>query len=116
MTCQNSKHEQARLRDIILVARESLESESRNNVVCYFLVLTPLNLFYRFYYIFLGRTMTWISEEKFIRYLHLCGPVISGLVITMHCVENLLFYCDHPTMFYYREGATSGLGPEMIVL
>ena len=53
--------------------------------------------------------MTWISEEKFIRYLHLCGPVISGLVITMHCVENLLFYCDHPTMFYYREGATSGL-------
>ena len=77
--------------------------------------LTSLNLFYRFYYIFLGRTMTWISEEKFIRYLHLCGPVISGLVITMHCVENLLFYCDHPTMFYYREGATSGLGPEMIL-
>ena len=53
--------------------------------------------------------MTWVSEEKFIRYLLWCGPVISGLVITMHCVENLLFYPDNPTMFYYRESGMAQL-------
>ena len=78
--------------------------------------MVPVHFPCRFYYLFLGRTLTWVSEERFIRYLQCCGPVMSGLVITMHCVENLLFYCDHPTMFYYREGGgTSRLAPEMIV-
>ena len=81
-----------------LTANRLQESESHNiSSIC----------FPRFYYLFLGRTLTWVSEERFIRHLQLCGPLISGLVVTMHCVENLLFYSDHPTMFYYREGSTS---------
>ena len=59
------------------------------------------NFFYRLYFLFQGPKLTFITEDSTVKFLYWYSPVLSGLIITLHIIENLVLLSNNPMLFHY---------------
>ena len=55
----------------------------------------------RLYYLLQGPKLTFITEERVMKFLYWYSPFLSGLVMTLHIIENFIHYPVNPILFCY---------------
>ena len=69
---------------------------------------------FRLYYLFEGpNKIKLIGEATFVNTILWTGPLISGLIQTMHVAENFILFGDSPFLFHYSYCAKSHFIPSV---
>ena len=69
---------------------------------------------FRLYYLFEGpNKMKMIGEATFVNIILWMGPLVSGLIQTMHVAENFILFGDTPFLFHYSYCANSHFIPSV---
>ena len=45
--------------------------------------------------------VTFITEDGAMKFLYWYSPVLSGLIVTLNIIENLVLFTDNPLLFHY---------------
>ena len=69
---------------------------------------------FRLYYLFEGpNKIKWMGEATFVTITLWMGPLMSGLIQTLHVAENFILFGDNPFLFHYSYCANSHFIPSV---
>ena len=83
----------------------NIEGQIRQHCTHYMYIHITFGLIFllccRLYYLLQGQKHTFITEESIMKFLYWYSPFLSGLVMTLHIIENFVQFPGNPILFCY---------------